>query len=77
MARVVYCDNDPVVVAHASALLADASTVTAVKCDLRLPHQLITHPRVSALIDFDQPVAVLLVAVLHFCAMRRPVVFLA
>jgi S-adenosyl methyltransferase len=66
IARVVYCDNDPVVVAHANALLADASTVAAVECDVRLPRQLITHPRVSALIDFDQPVAVLLVAVLHF-----------
>ena len=66
MARVVYCDNDPVVVAHANALLADALTVAAVECDLRSPHQLITHPQVRKLIDFDQPVAVLLVAVLHF-----------
>jgi SAM-dependent methyltransferase len=66
MARVVYCDNDPVVMAHANALLADASTVAAAECDVRFPDQLITHPRVRALIDFDRPVAVLLVAVLHF-----------
>jgi len=66
IARVVYCDNDPVVVAHANALLGDALTVAAVESDLRSPHQLLAHPRVREMIDFDQPVAVLLVAVLHF-----------
>jgi S-adenosyl methyltransferase len=66
LARVVYCDNDPVVVAHANALLADAPTVAAAQCDARFPDHLITHPQVRALINFDQPVAVLLVAVLHF-----------
>jgi hypothetical protein len=66
MARVVYADYDPVVVLHANVLLANAVTVEAVNTDLRYPHDMLTSPAVRALIDFDQPVAVLLVAVLHF-----------
>ena len=65
-ARVVYCDNDPIVVAHARALLADASDVKAVEGDVRYPRHLLTLPAVRELIDFSRPVAVLLVAVLHF-----------
>jgi len=65
-ARVVYIDNDPVVTTHANALLADAPTVAAVNADLRCPRDLLTLPAVRALIDFNEPVAVLLVAVLHF-----------
>jgi hypothetical protein len=57
---------DRVVVAHATALLAGAVNVTAVECDVRYPRHLLTLPGVRSLIDFDQPVAVLLVAVLHF-----------
>ena len=74
-ARVIYADNDPIVVAHARALLVDAPQVIAVEADLRFPRHLLTLPAVRNLIDFDQPVAVLLVAVLHLCAMRRPAVF--
>jgi len=64
--RVVYADNDPVVITHARALLAAASGVNAVPADLRDPGRLLTDPAVRTLIDFDQPVAVLMVAVLHF-----------
>jgi hypothetical protein len=65
-ARVVYCDSDPVVMAHARALLADTADVEAVEGDVRHPHHLLTLPAVRELIDFSRPVAVLLVAVLHF-----------
>ena len=65
-ARVVYCDNDPLVALHASALLADNISVAAVQADLRHPDQLLTLPTVRTLLDLDEPVAVLLVAVLHF-----------
>ena len=68
MSRVVYADNDPVVVAHARALLADSSRVTAVNADLRNPGHLLTLPAVRSLIDSDEPVAILMVAVLHFVA---------
>jgi hypothetical protein len=67
-ARVAYADNDPVVVAHANALLAGAPTVAVVHADVRYPRHLMTLPALRAFIDFDQPVAVLLVAVLHFVA---------
>ncbi len=64
-ARVVYVDNDPVVHVHANALLAEPTTA-AVLADLREPERIIRHPRARALLDFTKPVAVLLVAVLHF-----------
>jgi len=65
-ARVVYVDNDPIVIAHARALLADGETATVVRADLRQPKELLTAPGVTRVLDFSQPVAILLVAVLHF-----------
>ncbi|MGH3417140.1 MAG: SAM-dependent methyltransferase, partial [Actinocrinis sp.] len=67
-ARVVYVDNDPIVMAHAGALLAghDPGHTTVVYGDLRDPVSILEHPQVRAVLDFDQPVAILLVAVLHF-----------
>ncbi|HEY6297955.1 MAG TPA: SAM-dependent methyltransferase [Streptosporangiaceae bacterium] len=64
-ARVVYVDNDPVVVNHAQALLLDSASVTAVQADIRDPGSILAHPGVTGLIDFSQPAAVLFVAVLH------------
>jgi S-adenosyl methyltransferase len=65
-ARVVYVDNDPMVHVHASALLADHITTIAVLADLREPNAILSDSRVRAVLDFTRPVAVLLVAVLHF-----------
>jgi hypothetical protein len=65
-ARVLYVDNDPVVVSHAQALLINAPTVVAINRDLRYPHEIIGHPALQALIDLNEPVALLLVAILHF-----------
>jgi S-adenosyl methyltransferase len=65
-ARVVYVDNDPVVLNHAEALLAgDDSTVVLCE-DMREPERILTHPDVQRMIDFSEPVAVLFVSVLHF-----------
>jgi len=64
-ARVVYVDNDPIVVAHSSALLT-ADNTTVVRADLREPDVILGDPEVREVIDFDQPVAILLVAILHF-----------
>jgi hypothetical protein len=64
-AQVVYVDNDPVVHVHANALLAEPTTA-AVLADLREPERIVSHPKTRALLDFTRPVAVLLVAVLHF-----------
>jgi hypothetical protein len=65
-ARVLYVDNDPVVVTHAQALLADNVRTVAINRDLRDPDEILGHPALRALIDIAAPVAVLLVAVLHF-----------
>ncbi len=63
--RVVYIDNDPVVLAHGRALLADEVTTTVVQADLRHPDGIFDNPEVRALLDFDQPVAVFLASILH------------
>jgi hypothetical protein len=64
-ARVVYVDNDAMVVTHSRALLAGDNTV-AIEADLRQPDSILEHPEVRELIDFDQPIALLLMAILHF-----------
>jgi S-adenosyl methyltransferase len=64
--RVVYVDNDPIVHVHASALLTGSGTTRIVLADVREPELIITDPSVRELIDFDEPAALLLVAVLHF-----------
>ncbi|MFW6092020.1 MAG: SAM-dependent methyltransferase [Actinomycetota bacterium] len=65
-ARVVYVDNDPVVCAHGRALLERSEGVAVVQADLRQPEEILGSSEVRSLIDFDQPVAVLMVAILHF-----------
>jgi S-adenosyl methyltransferase len=65
-ARVVYVDNDPIVVAHARALLADGGPVSVVPGDLRDPEELLASAGVREVLDFSKPMAILLVAVLHF-----------
>jgi SAM-dependent methyltransferase len=67
-ARVVYVDNDPVVVSHGDALLAKPGVAVVVRADLRRPARLLAMPEVRAHLDFRRPVAVLLVSVLHFIA---------
>jgi hypothetical protein len=65
-ARVVYVDNDPVVLAHARALLATDKSTAVIGEDMRQPERILAHPTVQQMIDFSQPVAVLFVSVLHF-----------
>jgi len=64
-ARVVYVDNDAMVVTHSRALLAGDNTA-AIEADLRDPDSVMRHQEVRELIDFDQPIALLLMAILHF-----------
>jgi O-methyltransferase involved in polyketide biosynthesis len=65
-ARVVYVDNDPVVVSHASALLATAPGIYAIQADITEPGEVLAHPTVRAAIDWAEPACVILAAVLHF-----------
>jgi hypothetical protein len=62
--RVVYADNDPVIHAHANALLTGTGTTRIILADLRDPETIIAGAR--DFLDFTRPVALLLVAVLHF-----------
>ncbi|HYY81833.1 MAG TPA: SAM-dependent methyltransferase [Actinomycetes bacterium] len=67
-ARVVYVDNDPIVLAHARALLkSQAAGATAfILADLRQPRAILDHPTVQDTLDLSQPVALLMVAVLMY-----------
>ena len=66
--RVVYVDNDPMVLAHARALLAShpEGRTAYIQADLRDPEAILGHPTVRETLDLSQPVALMLVAVLHF-----------
>ncbi|MEU6100609.1 SAM-dependent methyltransferase [Streptomyces flaveolus] len=65
-ARVVYVDHDPVAVAHSQAVLEGAEDADVVAADLLKPQDILTSPQVEGLIDLNRPVALLLVAILHF-----------
>ncbi|MBB2910365.1 hypothetical protein FHS43_001628 [Streptosporangium becharense] len=65
-ARVVYVDNDPIVAVHGEALIAAADNVAFVRGDLREIDKVLDDPELRRLIDTGRPVAVLLVAILHF-----------
>jgi hypothetical protein len=64
--RVVYVDNDPVAVEHSRAILAGDERTAVVHADLRDPEAVLADPVVTGLFDPAEPVAVLMVAVLHF-----------
>ncbi|EGX54627.1 hypothetical protein SZN_36986 [Streptomyces zinciresistens K42] len=64
--RVVYVDHDPVAVAHSQAVLEGNDDADVVAADLRKPREILTSSQVERLIDLNRPVALLLVAVLHF-----------
>ncbi|MFI7139794.1 SAM-dependent methyltransferase [Streptomyces massasporeus] len=65
-ARVMYVDHDPVAVAHSQAVLEGNDDAGVVAADLRKPQEILRSPEVERLIDLNQPVALLLVAILHF-----------
>jgi hypothetical protein len=66
--RVAYVDNDPIVMAHARALLTshESGRTVYVQADLHDPDAILRHPSVRETLDFGQPIALMLVAVLHF-----------
>jgi SAM-dependent methyltransferase len=65
-ARVVYVDIDPVAVSHSRAILAGNPRADVVQADLHEPEQILKDSRLLRLLDLDKPVALLMVAVLHF-----------
>ncbi|MEV6671488.1 SAM-dependent methyltransferase [Streptomyces sp. NPDC051162] len=65
-AHVVYVDHDPVAVAHSRAVLAGNARAAIAAADLRAPTDILAGEEVAGLLDLRRPVALLLVAVLHF-----------
>ncbi len=65
-ARVVYVDNDPLVVSHGKAMLAEPGCSVVVEGDLRDPAGLLTDPDIRAHLDLSRPVGLLLVNVMHW-----------
>lgn len=65
-ARVVYVDEDPVVLAHARTLLDADDGIGVVGRDVLEPEQVLADPELTRLIDFSRPVALLAVALFHF-----------
>jgi S-adenosyl methyltransferase len=64
--RVLYVDIDPVAVAHGQALLAGEQRAASIQGDLYKAEEILSSPAAGRLLDFSQPVAVILAAVLHF-----------
>jgi hypothetical protein len=65
-ARVVYVDRDPVAVAMGRKLLTGNDRAAVVQADVRDPDALLAGPVIGRLLDFGEPVAIMLVAILHF-----------
>jgi hypothetical protein len=64
--RVVYVDIDAAAVARGTEVLAGDDRATVIQADVRKPEAILGHPATRRLIDFTEPVGILLVAVLHF-----------
>ncbi len=65
-ARTVYVDIEPVAIAHAEKILADETGVAAILADVRQPGYILDHPKTRELIDFNRPVGLFVVAMLHY-----------
>src|SRR6185437_4718689 len=67
-AHVVYVDNDPLVLTHARALLSSSEEgrTAYIHADLRSPGEILSSPVVREVLDFSQPIALMLVGILHF-----------
>jgi S-adenosyl methyltransferase len=65
-ARIVYVDIDPVAVAHSQSILADNPNAKVMAGDFRQPAQVLSDPTLTGLLDLSRPVALLLIALLHF-----------
>jgi len=64
--RVVYVDNDPVVLAHGRDMLHGVPNTVILSHDLRVPAEILADLELRRLIDFSDPVAIVLVAILPF-----------
>lgn len=63
--RVVYVDNDPIVLSHGRALLAENPNTAVIQADMRDIDGILATPELTELIDLDRPVGIILCGVLH------------
>ncbi|MEU4765721.1 SAM-dependent methyltransferase [Actinosynnema sp. NPDC023794] len=64
--RVVYVDKDPIAVAHSELMLAENDRAAVVHADMRAPRAILDHPETRGLLDFDRPVGLLVLMMLHW-----------
>src|SRR5437879_6199523 len=65
-AHIVYVDNEPIAVHHATELLAGNDNAAMIRADLRNVQSVLVHPDTRRLIDVTKPVGLLMVAIFHF-----------
>ncbi|WP_067901011.1 SAM-dependent methyltransferase [Nocardia vaccinii] len=67
-ARIVYVDNDPVVLVHARALMTstDEGRTAYIDADMREPEAILTAPQLRDTLNLNEPIGLLLIAMLHF-----------
>jgi hypothetical protein len=70
-ARVVYVDNDPMVLSHARSILAKDKGVTIFGGDIAYPSEILYNWTVRKALDFSRPIGVLLLMVLHFYDVKQ------
>ncbi|TQL75441.1 S-adenosyl methyltransferase [Stackebrandtia endophytica] len=72
-AKVVYVDNDPIVLAHGRALLASNESTTVITADLRDPEYILAHEEVKSTLDFNRPIGLMIVGLhMHFHDDEQP-----
>jgi len=77
-AKVVYVDNEAVAFAHSQLILADNPNATTLRADARRPKDILFADETRSMLDFDQPIALLMLTLLHFIANREnPLALLA
>ena len=64
-ALVAYVDNDPIVLTHARALLAEDAATTVVTADIRHPDTILDNPAITGFLDFSRPIGLVLNGVVH------------
>ncbi|GHG20512.1 MULTISPECIES: SAM-dependent methyltransferase [Amycolatopsis] len=64
--RVVYVDNEPIAVAHSEIVLQDNANAEMVRADAEFPADVLEHPTTERLLDFTEPVMLIMAAFIHF-----------
>ncbi|TWF95453.1 SAM-dependent methyltransferase [Saccharopolyspora dendranthemae] len=72
-ARVVYVDSEPVAYHHSRSLLGEHPNATIIQTDMRDRELVLGHPETQRLLDFSQPMALLVVGVLLYLPDPEPI----